>query len=256
MRNLKIDLWSLTNLGGLRAIGGLDSFAFGETKSKHHSLAFLARFPSLRKLYIEGHTKDIEVISELNNLEELRLRCVTLPNLSLLTSLKKLTKLEILLGGTTDLEVLQHIPHLRHLELTWIRKLEDVSIIGKLKSLESLQLRALRNVTDLPSLRDLKFLRSVYLETMKGLWDLRAVADAPALERLSLSNVPKLDPRSLRYFIGHPTLREFVGGLGSFKRNAYAEALLGLPPNVWLPSGAREKAMLEIIGEGAKGAIN
>jgi hypothetical protein len=91
---------------------------------------------------------------------------------------------------------------------------------------------------------------------MKGLLDLHGVADAPALERLTLADLPKLDPRSLRCFVGHPTLREFSAYLGSFKRNAYAEALLGLPPKAWLPPGARERAALDIMTENAKRAVN
>lgn len=207
-------------------------------------------------MYVEGHTKDIDVIRELLELERLRLRCVTLPDLKLLTGLAKLKSVEILLGGITNLGALRHLPQLRHLELTWIRGLEDLSIIGELRSLESLHLRALRNVKELPSFRNLKLLRVVCLETMKGLCDLRSIADAPALEKLTLCNLTKLDPRSLRCFLGHPTLREFEVGLGSFKRNAYAEALLGLPAKAWLPPGAREKASLEIMTENAKRLVN
>jgi hypothetical protein len=251
-----VDLWSLMNLGGLRAIRELESFSFGETKTKRHSLGFLSRFPKLRKLYIEGHAKDINVVSELEHLEQLTLRCVTLPDLKLLTSLSKLRSVKILLGGTTNLDALRHLPQLRHLELTWIRGLEDLSILGKLHWLETLHLQALRNVKRLPSFRDLKGLRVVCLDTMKGLSDVQAIADAPALEKLTLCNLPKLEPRSLRCFVGHPTLREFGAHLGSFKRNAYAEALLGLPAKAWLPPGAREKASLEIMTENAKRAVN
>ena len=256
IRDLSIDLWSLMNLRGLRAIRELKSFSFGETRTKRHSLGFLARFPKLHKLYIEGHTKDISVLSELQHLEQLTLRCVTLPDLKLLTGLSKLRSVKLLLGGTTNLDALRHLPQLRHLELTWIRGLEDLDIIGELHSLETLHLQALRNVKMLPSFRDLTCLRVVYLETMKGLCDLQSIADAPNLEKLMLCNLPKLDPRSLRCFLGHPTLRDFVPGLGSFKRNAYAEALLGLPAMAWLPPGVREKALLEIMTENAKRAVN
>jgi hypothetical protein len=256
IRNLEISLWSLTNLDGLRAIRNLDSFTFGATKTKRHSLAFLTRFSTLRKLYIEGHTKEIRVLSELGGLEQLTLRCVSLPNLKLLMGLGRLRTVEILFGGTTNLEALQHLPRLNYLDLTWIRKLEDVSIIGNLKHLEGLHLQALRNVTKLPSFRDLRSLRAVYLEAMRGLSNLQAIADAPALEGLYLQDLPKLDPSSLRCFVGHPTLRAFHGGLGGMKRNAEAEALLGLPPTQWSAAGAREKAALEIMTQDAIRAVN
>src|ERR1700757_1690751 len=48
VRKLSVELWSLTNLDGFRAVHELDEFTFGWTKAKAHSLAFLARFPNLR----------------------------------------------------------------------------------------------------------------------------------------------------------------------------------------------------------------
>src|ERR1700733_9323865 len=95
VRDLQIDLWSLSSLGGLRAIRALNSFSFGETRTKRHSLAFLSRFSTLRELYIDGHTKDIDVLSGLNNLETLTFRCITLKDLNLLTNLKELRKLRV-----------------------------------------------------------------------------------------------------------------------------------------------------------------
>ncbi len=255
VRNLSIGLWSLMNLGGIRAVRELDAFSFGETRTKRHSLGFLGKFPTLRKLYIDGHRKGIDVLSELRDLEDLTLRCITLPNLDLLTDLPKLRRLKLVLGGTTDLDALARLTGLRHLELTWIRGLADLSVIGKLHSLETLHLQALRNVTALPSFRDLRRLRSVYLETMKGLRDLQPLSEAPALERLT-AGVPHLDPKTLRCFVGHPSLRSFMPGLGSFKRNAYAEALLGLPPRAWLPPGARERAALDVLTDRAREAQN
>jgi hypothetical protein len=114
----------------------------------------------------------------------------------------------------------------------------------------------LKNVTELPSLKALERLRNVHLETMKGLSDLRAVAEAPNLQQLLLVDMPSIDPEGLRCFIGHPSLREFHAGLGSFKKNAYAEALLGLSPSVFLPPGAREKAELQILNAAARRAVN
>ena len=167
-----------------------------------------------------------------------------------------LQHLDIKLGGTADLRELAELVHLKHLELWRIKGLVDLSFISHLVSLETLFLQALNRVVELPSFRNLQKLRSVVLETMNALVNLQAVADAPALESLSLVDMTGIDPQSLRCFIDHPSLRRFHPGLGSLKRNAYAEALIGLPPSVWLPPGAREKAELGIMTEKAKRAVN
>lgn len=192
----------------------------------------------------------------MEQLEELTLRSITLPGLDLLVQLPRLRRLDIKLGGATNLKALAQLKTLQRLELWLIRGLTDLSVIGEMVSLESLFLQALRNVKELPSLRNLKLLRRVVLETMKGLEDVCAVAEAPALEELILVDMPRIEPAKLRCFVGHPTLRKFVAGLGSLKRNAYAEALLGLPPEAWLPPGTRERAELEILAERAKRLLN
>jgi hypothetical protein len=256
VRRLAIQLYWLSNIDGFQAVEDLDELTFGWTDKKSYSLRFLERFVSLRRLYVEGHKKDLEVVASLPSLRELTLRSITLSSTAFLLDIPNLQHLDIKLGGTADLRELAALIHLKHLELWRIKGLIDLSFIGHLVSLETLFLQTLNRVVDLPSFRNLQKLRSVVLETMKGLVNLQAVAEAPALESLSLIDMPGIDPKSLRCFVGHPRLRRFHPGLGSIKRNAYAEALVGLPPSVWLPPGAREKAELEILTETAKRAVN
>lgn len=95
-------------------------------------------------------------------------------------------------------------------------------------SLAGLHLEALRNVTSLPSFRNLTKLKGVLLQKLPGVTDLRPVADAPALERLILYSMNNVELKTLQSFVDHPTLRRLIPGLGSLKRNAYAEDLFGL----------------------------
>jgi hypothetical protein len=160
---------------------------------------------------------------------------VTLPHLEFLTELPGLGHLEIKLGGTRNLQALSKLKALRYLELWLVKGLADLSVLAEIASLEMLYLQALRNVKQLPSFRSLTNLRHVYLETMKGLTDLRSIADAPALESLTLVDMPHLKTETFHIFRAHPALRYFRAGLGSLKRNAEAEALLGLPSSpTWI----------------------
>jgi hypothetical protein len=235
VRKLSIELFWITDINGFDAVRDLEEFTFGGTDKKSYSLRFLRRFPSLKKLYVDGHEKDVDVITSLSRIRRLTLRSITLPSVDFLAGLPDLQHLEIKLGGTNNLSGLAALEKLKYLELWLIKGLADLSTIAELTSLESLFLQALKNVTQLPSLKPLERLRSVCLETMKGLTDLRSVAEAPNLEVLRLIDMPSIDPKSLHCFVAHPSLREFRAGFGSQKKNAYAEALLGLPPPVLRP---------------------
>ncbi|HST26526.1 MAG TPA: hypothetical protein VLJ76_11075 [Gaiellaceae bacterium] len=192
-------------------------------------LSILERFPELTWLFLEKHQKGIEALSRLTRLEDLTLRSIKLPDLSLLVPLESLRSLDLKLGGTNDLGLLPEVGQLRYLELWRIRGLSDLSTVGGLPRLRHLFLQALPQVTTLPDFSEASSLRRIHLETMKGIRDLRPIATAPALEELVLGDLPQLQPDDLRPLVGHPTLRAVTAHLGGARKNAEAKALLGLP---------------------------
>ena len=231
IRQFQADIWDLASFEGLRFLPcDLEALGLGSTKSKRHSLRPLERFSALKQLFLNGHSKHVEIVGGFAELEGLSLRSVTLPDLSCLASLTHLESLEIRLGGTKDLRLLPSIGKLRYLELWLIRGLSDLSSIGELEHLQYLVLESLRQVTALPSFRKLRSLRRVRLLNMKGIRDLSAIAEAPALEGLFACEMRQLAPEAFRPFLGHPALRAVSVGLGSFRKNAAVHSLLGLPP--------------------------
>jgi len=220
----------ISSLDGLRHLpDDLEELAIGDTKPRH-DLAILARFSRLNSLWIEGHTRHIEVIGELTGLEKLSLRSITLPDLSPMLPLRALKALEIKLCGTRDLALLPRIGEVRYLELWLIRGLEDVAPIGGMASLRSVFLQALKRVERLPDFSGAPNLRRVHLMQMKGLRDLRPLATAAALEELLLVEMPQLQVDDLRPLTGLPKLRAVTIGLASAGKNDAAKAMLGLPP--------------------------
>jgi hypothetical protein len=219
---------SLVDISGLGFLPeNLVYLNLGQTR-KRLSLAPLARFRALRRLSLEGQTKDIEVLSELSSLLSLTLRSITLSGLQLLTSLDRLKALDLKLGSTKNLALLPNVGELRYLELWMIRAFDDLQPVAEVTTLETLFLQALRRVTTLPSFERMPHLRHVHLETMKGLSDLSPLRSARNLERLLLVDMPQLQPNDLRVLMGHPSLRAIRIGLGSKKKNEAARTLLGL----------------------------
>ena len=232
VRRFQADYMSrLESMDGLRHLrDDLESLVLGETKTaRQFSLTFLRGFPHLRRLYLEKHTKDIEAVGELAGLEDLTLRSITLSDLSVLLPLENLLSLDLKLGGTRDLSLLPQIGRLRYLELWQIRGLDDLGPVGEAVTLQHLFLQSLPRVGLLPDFSSLTRLRRVVLDNMKGVTDLAPLAAAPALVQLHVIDMRHFTVEQLECLADHPTLREATFGLGSLKRNAAAQELVGVP---------------------------
>ena len=213
------DCWSLGDWSGLEYLRD-DAVYIGLGATKRTlSLSLLRRFASLKQLFIEGHDKDISVLTQLEELEDVTLRSITLPDLTLLTSLPKLWSLDIKLGGTKDLAMLPELRSLKYLELWMVRGLRDLEPIASLTSLQSLFLQALVRIEVLPSLHALAVLRRAVVISMKNFRDLQPIADAPALEEFAAWEMSHLSVDAFRCFLGHPTLKYLGAGLGSARKN-------------------------------------
>jgi hypothetical protein len=220
------------SLGSIDGLGYLPESAsmigLGQTKKKL-SLKPLGRFTSLRRLYLEGQTKDIETISELRSLRSVTLRSITLADLSILQPLRQLRALDLKLGGTRDLALLPTIGKLDYLELWMVRGLHDLSPVAQLEDLSYLFLQSLKQVTQLPDLSRLTHLETVWLETMKGLTDLSPLLTARSLRRVGVVDMAHLQPEDVGVLAGHPGLQELRAGLGSKRKNDAVRKLVPLP---------------------------
>jgi hypothetical protein len=229
VRHFNLDAYNLQDLEGLRYLPpSLRSLGLGRTK-KTFSLKILQAFPELRKLYLEGHRKDIDAISSLDKLERLTLRSVTLPDLSPLVPLRNLWWLAIKLGGTKNLRLLPSVGRLKYLELWQILGFSDIEPVGDVETLQLLQLQSLRRITHLPSFRKLKNLRALWIDTMRGLSDLSPLEEAQNLEDLGIIAAPNIRVEQLEPLKRLPSLRRVTIGLGSMKRNLEVEQLFNMP---------------------------
>jgi hypothetical protein len=196
-----------------------------EAKKKTLSLKPLSRFQKLRRLYVERHHKDLNVVSELGSLEELVLRSITVPSLSFLSSLQNLRVLDLKLGGTRNLDVLGDLANLKKLEIWRVSRLMNLDDVVKARDLRVLYLQDLPNVTRLPSFAPMKELREVHFDHLNGLKNIVPVTEAPGLEWFSLTSAPHCSAETLKPLLRHPTLKRVSVGLGSFRKNREVRAL-------------------------------
>ena len=232
LRRVSIDaLWGvLGSIDGLRHLpDDLEELGLGHLKPPVDVRA-LTRFRDLRRLGLEGPVRHPEAIAQLIRLEGLLLRSITLPDLSALLPMTGLRRLDLKLGGTSDLRLLPRIGRLEELEIWRVRGLDDVTAIGEVRSLQTLWLEALPQVRALPDLSALTELRKVTLHTMKGIDDLAPLASAPALEDLALIEMRHLEPEDLRPLAGHPTLRRGHWNIGSLRKTYEAHDVAPIEP--------------------------
>jgi hypothetical protein len=131
IESLSIGIRDLETFDFLREVQNskLRRLSLMATFSKKPDLKVIEHFPFLDTRYIEGQSKNIEVLENLSLLKDLTLRSITVPSLSFLSGLSKLWSLDIKLGGIENLNHLSGLPGLKYFELWQIKGLSDLGVI-------------------------------------------------------------------------------------------------------------------------------
>jgi len=126
-----LDILSYENLKKVNSLSILD------TRSKALNLEFLCDYVNLTYLQIAGHTKNINSISNLNQLETLSLNSVRKVPLDFINHIKSLKTLRIILGGRDNInEIAENT--IENLDIIWVRGFNDLSALKNFKSLKNL----------------------------------------------------------------------------------------------------------------------
>jgi hypothetical protein len=220
LESLSLGIYELEDFGVLDRIPTtMTRLALGSTRSKKPSLASLDRFRSLRVLYLEGHSRSIEVLSELQELEDLTLRSITTRDLKYLAPLRNLWSLDIKLGGMRSFAGIEGKQSIKYLELWQVRELHHIDVVAALPGLQNLFLQSLPHVQMLPALSESKALRRAVIQNLKGLRDFSCLEGAPALEEFALVQGERQTPEQLLPVLRNPTVRRVSAHFGSDRRN-------------------------------------
>jgi hypothetical protein len=227
LQSLQIAIYNLKSFDFLWHLPvGLTSLLLGATRSIKPDLLPLSRLKQLTQLYLEGQQKNIDVLADLVELEDVTLRSISTPNLDYLCNLPRLWSLDIKLGGISNLSAIEGMGGIKYLELWNIRGLRDIGVISHLPGLQNLFLQSLPLITAIPALRESRQLRRVLLQNLKGLADLSELQWAPALEEFVLLQGGSLQVDDLNPLLSNPSLRRAVAYFGSVKKNERFAQLL------------------------------
>ncbi len=225
LEELSVGIYDLQSFDFLASIPvGIRKLWLWTTKSKKPRLNHLARFHSLRLLFLEGQQQGIEVLSDLKTLEDVTLRSISTQNVEYISKLPLLWSLDIKLGGIRDFSSLIGKESIKYLELWMIRGLADLGFVSTFTGLQFLFLQDLRNVIGIPDLSRLNNLRRLSLANMKGLQDVSAIFSAPALEEFNHTFASNIPPERYADLLSMPKLKSVHVAFGSRKKNdAFAE---------------------------------
>jgi hypothetical protein len=226
LESLSLGIFELQTFDVLNRVPrNLTTLKVHDTRSRKASLAPLNRFRSLRTVYIEGHSKDIGVLSELPLLEDITLRSVTTPDLEYLRPLDRIRSLDLKLGGIRQFNGIEGKASIKYFEIWQIRQLTDISVVSTLPGLQNLFLQSLAQVLAVPPLRESHALRRVSFMNLKGLHDFTELEWAPTLEEFALIEGMRQQPDQLIPVLRNPNVKRVAAGFGSDRKNARFDAL-------------------------------
>jgi hypothetical protein len=194
------------------------------TARNNLDLAPLREARVLGELFIQGHSKNIEVLAQLPKLVKLTLSGMPKAlNLSFVGGIRHLRALKLLLGSRASIDEISH-KRLEELEIVWVRGLQSVGDLRRFPALRRLFIENQAQLGTLP-LAGAK-LREVSVHNCRNLTSIKGLETLSRLEHFRTTRMPKLDLDALIHLAWPATTKIVALYSGSEKWNAYAHTAL------------------------------
>lgn len=176
LRRLSLGVYELkeTEIFQSNNFQSLKQLIIGETRTKAINLKHLENYSDLNYLIISGHTKNIDVVGKLSDLEYLGLNSISKVPLGFVNKLKKLKSLHFVLGGRENLDEIEE-NEIETLEIIRVRAFNSFKNISNFKNLKTLliedqiQLEELHFDKEISTLQDLKLINCKTFKYLTGL---------------------------------------------------------------------------------------
>jgi len=182
LKRLSLGIFELkeTEIFNSKNFQTLRELIIGETKTKALDLKYLEDFKFLDYLTICGHTKNIDLIGRLNNIEYLGLNSISKVSLNFVNNLKKLKTLKFILGGRENIDEIEgnEIETLEIVRVRAFNSFKNISRFKKLKNLlieDQIRLKELNFDGKLPHLKDFKLINCKTFNSVHGLNNLSSL---------------------------------------------------------------------------------
>lgn len=176
LRRLSLGVFELkeTEIFQANNLKDLKELIIGETRTKALNLQYLENYADLNFLIISGHTKNIDAVGKLTELEYLGLNSISKVKLNFVNKLKRLKSLHFVLGGRENLDEIEEneIETLEIIRVRAFNSFKNISNFKKLKNLlieDQIQLTELHFDKEISTLADFKLINCKTFESLSGL---------------------------------------------------------------------------------------
>lgn len=176
LRRLSLGIFELkeTEIFQANNLKNLKELIIGETRTKTLNLQYLENYKDLNYLIICGHTKNIDVVGKLTDLEYLSLNSISKVKMDFLNKLKRLKSLHFVLGGRENLDEIEEneIEILEIIRVRGFNSFKNISNFKKLRNLlieDQIQLTELQFDKEISTLTEFKLINCKTFKSLTGL---------------------------------------------------------------------------------------
>jgi hypothetical protein len=187
VRKFTIATYNIKDYSELLSNTNLKHFGIEETKSKAVDLSFIKEFKDLESLYVDGMKKGLDNIRYLKKLKTLTFRGVKMDNLNLLSELENLEELNLLFGSFKNLESLANLKKIKSIEFSRVRQIPNFDFLNSLENLEKIEFEGMSKMEEIPNLSNLKKLKRVHIHNNLRLNNIKSIGNIPNLKLLQLT---------------------------------------------------------------------
>ena len=186
LKNFAISSYLMKDFSPIADYLDLTDLSLGETKSTAVQTDFIKSFKGLKSFYNDGMKKGLEAIASLEELESLTLRGVKMDNLNIVNKLTHLHLLKLLFGSYKDLSAISNLKNLEKLEISRTRQIPNFDFLQGLENLHELCFEGMSKMERLPSLNGLKNLSTIQIDNNSKLINIESLHDLKQLKKLLL----------------------------------------------------------------------
>ncbi|TPE42814.1 hypothetical protein FJM65_15920 [Pontibacter mangrovi] len=154
-----------------------------DTRTKALNLEYLREYQKLKYLICCGHTKNVEAIGEIANLEYLSLNSISKVPIYFVNKLKKLKTLKFILGGRSDINEIED-NEIEELEIIRVRGFNEFKNTTSFGNLKKLQIEDQIQLTELVFDKPLHHLEEVAVLNCRNFALLKGLEKLESLKRL------------------------------------------------------------------------
>jgi hypothetical protein len=227
IESLAINIFDLDNIEFLKHVNlDLKKLSLGTENSKNKiDLLILNRFLNLEALFLYKIKDDLVKLLEVKKLKKLTLNGINLPDLQFIKN-SNIVDLAIGYTNNCNLDYLKGNSNINTLELSRIKKINDVDIIKEIPSLEYIKLNQLNNIEEIPDIRNNQYLQHIILDNMKKLNNISELEFVPNLKYIEMYQLKLIEIEQIECLLRNKNIIKLNCSTGIAKKDKIIKQLI------------------------------